>query len=62
MPEIAAEVGVSRSSVSLWTRDVDFVSRRGRTSPTPRGPNKLQRAKGQEIERLLEEGRSESGG
>ncbi len=27
MLEIATELGVSESSVSLWTRDVEFVSR-----------------------------------
>ncbi len=25
MPEIATELGVSKSSVSLWTRDVEFA-------------------------------------
>ena len=61
MPEIAAEVGVSRSSVSLWTRDVAFVPRRGRASRRRSGPNKLQRAKAAEIEQLLDEGRRRIG-
>lgn len=61
MPEIAAELGVSKSSVSLWTRDVDFVPRRGRAAPRRRGPNKLQRAKAAEIERLLVDGRERIG-
>ena len=61
MLEIAAEVGVSKGSVSLWTRHVDFVPRRGRATPRRRGPNKLQRAKAGEIERLLDEGRKRIG-
>src|SRR4029450_999072 len=59
---IAARVGVSKSSVSLWVRDVEFdtpVVRppRGRR----RDPNALQRRKQGEIERLLEEGRARIG-
>ncbi len=61
MPEIAAELGVSKGSVSLWTRDVEFVPRRGRAAPRRRGPNKLQRAKADEIEQLLTEGRERIG-
>ena len=60
MPDIAAELGVSRSSVSLWTRDVEFEPaprRRGRR----RGPNKLQVRKQAEIDSLLEEGRTRIG-
>src|SRR5487761_1623118 len=55
MPDIAAELGVARSSVSLWTRDVAFTPgpRRGRR----RGPNTLQLRKQAEIEELLEQGR-----
>jgi len=48
-----AELGVSRGSVSLWTRDVPFTPgsrRRGRD----RGPNVLQRRKEAEIEAMLE--------
>ncbi len=58
MPDIAAELGVARSSVSLWTRDVDFVPRRGRAAPRRRGPNRLQRAKQEEIERLVRDGQA----
>jgi hypothetical protein len=60
MPDIAAELGVSRGSVSLWTRDVAF-------EPSPRrrarrrGPNALQRRKQAEIEELLDEGRRRIG-
>ncbi|HEY2428555.1 MAG TPA: helix-turn-helix domain-containing protein [Acidimicrobiales bacterium] len=55
MPDIAAELGVARSSVSLWVRDVAFTPgpRRGRT----RGPNVLQRRKQAEIEEMLAQGR-----
>jgi hypothetical protein len=60
--EIAVRLGVSKSSVSLWVRDVEFdapVARavRGRR----RDPNALQRRKQGEIERLLEEGRARLG-
>jgi hypothetical protein len=56
--EIAVRLGVSKSSVSLWVRDVEFDgpvvrSARGRR----RNPNALQRRKQGEIERLLKEGR-----
>jgi hypothetical protein len=59
--EIAAHLGVAKSSVSLWVRDVEF-------SPLPRpprgrrrDPNALQRRKRAEIERLVEEGRARIG-
>jgi hypothetical protein len=62
LAEIAAALGVSKSSVSLWVRDVEFTgpvvrSARGRR----RDPNALQRRKQGEIERLLEEGRARVG-
>jgi transposase len=57
LTEIAARLGVSRSSVSLWVRDVAFEP----LPRVPRGrrrePNALQRRKQGEVERLLEEGR-----
>jgi hypothetical protein len=57
LAEIAARLGVSKSSVSLWVRDVEFSapvrSPRGRR----RAPNALQRRKRAEIDRLIEEGR-----
>jgi hypothetical protein len=62
LAEIAARVGVSKSSVSLWVRDVEFdgpVRRRARGRR--RDPNALQRRKQGEIERLLEEGRARIG-
>ena len=55
MLEIATELGVSKSSVSLWTRDVPVVPRphpNGRFGARNRGPNALQRRKAEEIERL----------
>ena len=61
LAEIAAHLGVAKSSVSLWVRDVEF-------SPLPRpprgrrrDPNVLQRRKGAEIDRLVEEGRARIG-
>ena len=59
MPEIAVELGVSRASVSAWTRDVPFVPRRPR--PPRAGPNRLQQAKQREIDDLLAEGRHRIG-
>ncbi len=59
MPDIAAALGVSRSSVSLWTRDVPVAlgpRRRG-----PRVPNALERRKAAEIAELLEAGRARIG-
>jgi transcriptional regulator with XRE-family HTH domain len=57
--EIATTLGVSKSSVSLWVRDVAFEPR-PRAQPRPRGrrrgPNILQRRKRHEIERLRQEG------
>lgn len=49
LDEIATELGVSKSSVSLWVRDVAFEPRPRRTARR-RGPNKLQRAKAADIE------------
>ncbi len=58
--DIANELGVAKSSVSLWVRDVEFTPsprRRGRK----RGPNVLERRKQAEIDELLEEGRRRIG-
>lgn len=51
MPDIAASLGVSRSSVSLWTRDVvvERGPRRVRVGPRP---NRLRDARLAEIARL----------
>ena len=53
--DIANELGVAKSSVSTWVRDVDFEPNPKRTA-RKRGPNKLQRAKAAEIERFRIEG------
>jgi hypothetical protein len=60
LEEIAAELGVSKSSVSLWVRDVAFAARPRSTART-RGPNALQRRKADEIDALLAEGRARIG-
>lgn len=64
MPEIANELNVSRSSVSLWTRDVPYTPRRPpRTGfdASKRSPNRLQVRKQKQIEELLAEGRERIG-
>lgn len=60
MPDIAVELGVSRSSVSLWTRDVPF-SPGPRRLRQPRQPNVLERRKHAEIAALMEDGRRRIG-
>lgn len=58
MREIADELGVAKSSVSVWVRDVSFTPRRrasGRRSRNP-GANKLRWRKLAEIARLEREG------
>jgi len=55
--EIAERLGVSKSSVSLWVRDVEFTPIPRVTRGRRRDPNALQRRKQGEIERLVEEGR-----
>jgi transcriptional regulator with XRE-family HTH domain len=60
LQEIADELGVAKSSVSLWVRDVDFAPRPRRTARR-RGPNALQRRKQEEIDGLLREGRDRIG-
>jgi transcriptional regulator with XRE-family HTH domain len=61
MAEIAARLGVSRSSVSLWARDVPFEPRQRDPRGRRRAPNALQRRKRAEIDRLLAEGRDRVG-
>ena len=48
MPDIAAELGVSKSSVSLWVRDVPFTPG-PRVRARRREPNALQRRKAAEV-------------
>jgi hypothetical protein len=61
LQEIADELGVSRSSVSLWVRDVDFEPKPRKKTARKRGPNKLQRAKQAEIDEMLAWGRDRIG-
>ncbi len=63
LQEIAEELGVSKSSVSLWVRDVEFMPppRGGNRGARRRGPNALQRRKQAEIERLRAAGRERIG-
>lgn len=57
MPDIAAELGVSRSSVSKWVRDVDFTPNPRRHNHwTKANPHPQQIAKEKEIERCRMEG------
>ncbi|HSH60943.1 MAG TPA: helix-turn-helix domain-containing protein [Acidimicrobiales bacterium] len=61
IPDIAVKLGVSKSSVSLWVRDVQFTPSKRRTGGRRRGPNALQRRKEALIERLDREGVSRLG-
>jgi hypothetical protein len=60
LQDIADELGVAKSSVSRWVRQVDFVPHPRRTARN-RAPNRLQRAKQAEIEELAVEGRRRVG-
>lgn len=60
VPDIAVALGVAKSSVALWVRDVPYQPGPRRLRP-PRPPNKLQRAKEAEIDALVVEGRSRIG-
>jgi hypothetical protein len=57
LTEIAVRLGVSKSSVSLWVRDVAFEPLPRVTRGRRRDPNALQRRRQAEIDRLVEEGR-----
>jgi len=68
LSEICAELGIAKSSASLWCRDVEIdeteLARRrrerflrGNEGARQRGPNKLQRAKQAEIEEMRQAGR-----
>ena len=57
LADIAAELGVAKSSVGLWVRDVEFVPSPRRTG-SRRRDSALQRRKKAEIDALLAEGRS----
>ncbi len=58
--DIAKKLGVAKSSVSLWVRDVAFEPR-PRQRARRRGPNSLQRRKTAEIEAAGAEGISHLG-
>jgi hypothetical protein len=55
--DIAEELGVAKSSVSVWVRDVAFDPRPRRRTARVREPNALQRRKQAEIEAMDERGR-----
>ena len=61
LAEIATRLGVSKSSVSLWVRDVAFEPLPRPPRGRRRAPNALQRRRQAEIDRLLAEGRSRIG-
>jgi hypothetical protein len=61
LAEIATRLGVSKSSVSLWVRDVEFTPLPRPPRGRRREPNALQRRKQAEVERLAEEGRARIG-
>jgi len=54
--DIAKELGVAKSSVSLWVRDVEFVPRPRNRGHRSQKPHPLHVAKLEEIERCREEG------
>jgi hypothetical protein len=58
--EIAEQLGVAKSSVSLWVRGVEFTPRLGLRARR-REPNVLQQRTEAEIEALLAEGRARIG-
>jgi hypothetical protein len=61
LAEIAARLGVSKSSVSLWVRDVPFDPLPRPPRGRRREPNALQRRRQVEIDRLVAEGRERIG-
>ena len=60
LADIAAELGVAKSSVAVWVRDVEFEPRPRRRARR-RGPNVLQRRKAAEIATLDAEGAARFG-
>jgi hypothetical protein len=61
LAEIASRLGVSRSSVSVWVREVEFQPVPRVTRGRRREPNALQRRRQAEVDRLLAEGRARIG-
>lgn len=60
LADIASKLGVAKSSVSLWTHDVEFEPKPRRRARR-RGPNVLQQRKAAEIAALCEVGRTRLG-
>lgn len=58
---IAAELGVSKSSVSMWVRDVPFVPRPRNRGASSQRPHPLAVAKAAEVDALAKEGRERIG-
>jgi hypothetical protein len=61
LADIATELGVAKSSVSLWVRDVAFEPRPRARVARQRAQNALQRRKQAGIDELLAEGRARIG-
>jgi hypothetical protein len=61
LAEIATRLSVSKSSVSLWVREVEFIPLPRPPRGRRRDPNALQRRKRAEIDRLVGEGRARIG-
>jgi hypothetical protein len=61
LAEIASRLGVAKSSVSLWVRDVPFDPLPRPPRGRRRGPNALQRRRQAEIDRLVAQGRERIG-
>lgn len=56
LAEIAAELGVAKSSVSLWVRDIDFTPKPRNRGHRSMKPHPMHVAKLAEIERCRQEG------
>jgi transposase len=61
LAELASRLGVSKSSVSVWVRDVPFDPLPRPPHGRRRAPNALQRRRQPEIDRLVAEGRERIG-
>jgi hypothetical protein len=61
LAEIASRLGVAKSSVSVWVRDVPFDPLPRPPRGRRRAPNALQRRRQAEVDRLVAEGRERIG-
>lgn len=61
LQDIATELGVSKSSVSRWVRDVDFLPRARSRGHRSMKPHPMHVAKLAEIQRCIREGRERVG-